>query len=136
MSKRQNYIFRAKYELSDQWILGGGVWKFEREVVMLCEDRQGGPILKPIRGETVGQYVGIVDCQARRIFEGDVLVWVRTEQPDVKHVVEKYSDGCFGMGGLSFREIFDSGFYQPGVGKSGFRIIGNIIDNPKLKEKL
>jgi len=72
---------------------------------------------KLVDPDTVGQYVGMTDCNDRKIFEGDIV----TADWGYQGVVE-----------------FDSFIYamcECTVDEENIKVIGNIWDNPELLRK-
>ena len=75
--------------------------------------------------ETIGQYTGLTDKNGKKIFEGDI---VTMDAPQRKYSVD------WRHGEFNFRAI---GFYEyPYFGSHADKceVIGNIYDNPELKE--
>lgn len=78
--------------------------------------------------ETVGQYIGLTDKNGKKIFEGDILKNIESDE-----IIDICYSGC------SFRYSYNNSIYGYGVDdiKEGlltdeFEIIGNIYDNPEL----
>ncbi len=79
---------------------------------------------------TIGQYTGLKDCTGRKIYEGDIAQW-------------KEYDICSGAGRTYRGRVeFHNGLFRIGsfllynlVSKRGFKIIGNIYENPELLEE-
>lgn len=78
--------------------------------------------------KTVGQYTGITDKNGKKIFEGDILKNIESDE-----IVDICYSGC------SFRYSYNNSIYgygvddiEDGILTDEFEIIGNIYDNPEL----
>ena len=89
--------------------------------------------------ETVGQWSGLDDKNGKPIFEGDILESRASEnEADWKRWLVFYSDGgfCFERTVRKrTRSINDRNLLcEDEIGRYGLVVIGNIHDNPELKE--
>lgn len=124
------------------WDIAGKCW-VPKNLFLIDADgavmiKCSGVIFKRFtEGFVVCRYTGLKDKNGKEIYEGNIISWSTTEGANIVHAVEWFNkDACFGCGGLPFEVIFQSGFYQPGHGKSNLEVIGNIYDNPEiLKEE-
>jgi len=67
-------IFRGK-TFDNKWIQGY-LFKSWNDSYILWGTTNGIPNMTEVQSDTVGQYVGIKDCNDKRVFEGDLLdVW-------------------------------------------------------------
>lgn len=78
--------------------------------------------------ETVGQYIGLTDKNGKKIFEGDILKNIESDE-----IIDICYSGC------SFRYSYNNSIYgygvddiEEGILTDEFEIIGNIYDNPEL----
>lgn len=79
--------------------------------------------------ETVSQYTGIDDCNGNEIYEGDIAQW---KEYDLRSGTGRTYRGRVEFHNGSFR--IGSFLLYNSVGKRGFKIIGNIYENPELME--
>ena len=85
--------------------------------------------------ETVGQYTGLTDKNGRKIFEGDIIICK-------KEICGNFIDSCVEIGFVEMKHgAFGlhrkQGYYRPfkdWLEDYEYEIIGNIHDNPELKE--
>lgn len=122
---RQKYLFRAKYEMSDVWVYGGGVWQFPEGCKMISADHHGEIIIKDVKPETVGQYLKIKDCKGKRLFEGDIIS------------IEGFEEEFLVEDSPGYISVFDlknkvRSMFNP---NERFEIVGNSIDKPKPKRR-
>lgn len=74
--------------------------------------------------DTIGQYLGIVDTNGKKIFEGDIIVKLPLCEDNI---------AIFEGGTPNYRLRGESDYYEIGnVNGHCFVVIGNIHDNPEL----
>lgn len=135
--------FRGKS--GTQWRFGD-LYHNERGELMIYEPKTSGQTLegKTVDGwrikvdpETVGQFTGVLDCEGREIYEGDII---DVDDSFISEVV--YSNGSYELytkkeplGTLSdIAYEYSLSIFEDGLEKT-FSVIGNIHDNPGLLEK-
>lgn len=124
-------LFRAKRIFTQDWVFGDcrvseilqsiNKLKYEKYVAEIIDKDFN---IYAVDSETVGQFIGLKDKNDKMIFEGDVIKWR-------KHifVVEFYAD--------DFLSVFYPFCWteDSNIKASECEIIGNIYDDPELKEK-
>ena len=90
----------------------------------------------PVYADTVGQYTGLTDKNANKIFEGDIVDY-EDEAPGqyeyhdsliINRGAIEYSEGCFYWTNAVNANLQDSVY----KGVADCEVIGNIFDNPEL----
>lgn len=121
-------LFRGKRKDNGEWA-EGLLWKKKynhNKLFISCfPDKDDNEEVFVICPETVGQYTGLTDKNGKRIFEGDIF---NIEYPEttVKNAVIEYVGASFyGSTDFDYWELDD---YRE------IEVIGNIHDNPELKE--
>lgn len=82
----------------------------------------------PVYADSVGEYIGLLDRDGNMIFEGDI---VEFDVFGPTYAVVELCDASFG---IRFNNEFFSLFPLPDIRRT-LRVIGNIYENPELKEK-
>lgn len=124
-------LFRAKLLFNEKiWVYGSFVEEDYDEYPQIISNGDGG--MYEVICETLGQYIGLLDKNGKKIFEGDICkVTLFTCEGEDKHYL---CEVCFDCGSFVFRER--SGFYILFVDIYDFEtdveVIGNIYDNPEL----
>lgn len=77
-----------------------------------------------VEAETVGQYTNAVDCNKKKVFEGDLIQ--NKDGKNVIGVVEWYKSECRFVAKINI----------PNEEINCFEVIGNKWDNPELAEKI
>lgn len=125
-------LFRAKTVFDQRWVFGDcRVTAIMQQINWLKYKKYSVEIMDKdfkvyiVDSETLSQFIGLSDKNNKMIFEGDVIKWR-------KHifVVEFYTD--------DFQAVFypfccADDFFD--IKASECEIIGNVYDNPELKEK-
>lgn len=149
----REHLFRGKRKKDDKWAVGGfHKWETRQpcpfndelsldEVKYLIIGNTNADWNMPreicateVDPETVGQYIGSVDKNKVRIFEGDILkAKVRCGR------YYKNKIGCVVYDGLALQFVLkiqsENGYdYKPIPFANYCEVIGNIYDNPELLE--
>lgn len=130
-------LFRAKHYRTKQWVYGipfknplrGSESAYYPQIIPEVHGVHSSVNSCSIIEETIGQYIGMVDCNGTKIFEGDIIQDGNCEYN--KYVVEysterggflpfAHGDGC---GCCETATLYDSTCHT---------VIGNIYDNPEL----
>jgi len=137
---KREILFRGKRTDNGEWV--EGFWAVlptdegepEYTVIEPIDDEICLWHRPPVDPDTVGQYTGLKDRNGKRIFEGDICIWVDNDgeyDANCKYVVswEQEETGFY-------LQIYDNGedcgLDYFGDGRDGLEIIGNIYDNPEL----
>jgi len=140
-------IFRGKRLDDDIWVYGDIISKFsclKKVIIVEC-----GYIQNDVDSATVGQFTGLLDKNAQKIYEGDIVVqhrqiWFDGGTPTYRSVIvwrhsqwqAKTYCTTLGKKGISHGTFFrlnDTGLNDGA--KTEWEIIGNICDNPYLIKK-
>jgi len=120
--------FRGKNFETGQWVYGDLVQTC-REAAIYYDD--GECTYTPdVITDTVGQFTGILDCNGKEVYEGDILERYN-EQGIIMHVnyfgsqfgCVQHWDGVSGEGSWYPLDNYDM---------SQWEVVGNIYDNPEL----
>lgn len=128
-------LYRGKGDTrfnSGSWVYGVPIKDYEGDW-QLCTDCTKITVLP----ETIGEYTGLTDKNGKKIFEGDILS-VTNDDPDYDYITKVFFDCntlCVDVQGQDYdytaigfaNEIWNDECDQ-------VEIIGNIHDNPELKE--
>jgi uncharacterized phage protein (TIGR01671 family) len=123
---KREILFRGKRTDNNNWIEGGYcLWNdyrgSDRHVIM---SKTG--FNNDIHPETIGQYIGLLDKNDTKIFEGDI-VKQETDKAMVVSWNNRFSSFCLDRDGWAFSHWFGE-YTDP----SKCEVIGNIHDNPEL----
>lgn len=84
--------------------------------------------------ETVGQYTGLKDKNGTRIFEGDIIQSIESgETGEIQYLPEHAAFMIFVKSSIRRSNSYLD--YLANVKPSIVKVIGNIYDNPELKEE-
>jgi hypothetical protein len=122
----RDIIFRGKRVKDGKWGYGSLFSSMTGQKFIRWEVDDDGEIEGIVRyeviPETVGQFIGLLDKNGKKIFEGDI---VRIE--DFANAVVKWREdiACWTLQGYIIGNTWDSSMLE---------VIGNIHDNPELLE--
>lgn len=124
-------LFRGKDlsgVLNRSWIFGSLDTTEKEHPSIIYLDRFGNRCRISVDPKTVGQYTGLTDKNGKKIFEGDILKNIESDE-----IVDICYSGC------SFRYSYNNSIYgysvddiEDGILTDEFEVIGNIYDNPEL----
>ena len=88
-----------------------------------------------VHPDTIGQFIGLLDKNGKKIFEGDILerCWYVGYVERVEIRFEESSFGFHIIGTADGYDAIDDCEY--GIDVSTYEVIGNIYDNPELLKK-
>jgi len=142
-------LFRGKRKDNGEWFTGFlNVNPFYKNAIIESPE---SPVCYNVIHETVGEYIGLLDCKGQRIFEGDLIQqqnYCGNKNEEIgageyTAIFEVVHDGpgfCLKM--LKGNEkamaimkgaFFSFGYYENNKLKKG-EVIGNRFDNPELLE--
>ncbi|MBO5187215.1 MAG: hypothetical protein J6B91_09270 [Prevotella sp.] len=146
-------IFRGKSLLHKQWYYGSLLDPdFEKKgyclITQLYSDANARPISEPIKflpfvvkAETVGEYTGLTDTNAKHIYEGDVVESRASENPeDWKRWLVSWQDGAFWFSTEPKKKrkhtyCLEDTLCEDNIAFYGLVVVGNIHDNPELMKE-
>ena len=121
-------LFRGK-DKTGEWVYGDLTQNhgdIKARIEHYIRQNSGGELKfsSAVDPETVGQFTGLLDCNKKKIFEGDI---VRDDHGDIDRII--FERGAFDCDWMLDRSTLG---YEHEV----LEVIGNIFDNPELKEAL
>lgn len=128
--------FRARHKETGKWYYGSSLY---------TDFRTPSDYILPLsafwqqveRGsldtETIGEYTGLKDKNGKEIYEGDII---ETQYSQVKPLVMIFRDGGFCPSGDYATETKGLGLIPDNSLCGEAKVIGNIYQNPKLKDML
>lgn len=128
-------LFRGKREDNGEWAVGD----------LLVNDIEGKAAIRdrstcgvtPVIPRTVGEYTGLKDQNAKKIFEGDIVrhrdeFWRTPMQSVVEYCVDKWNYPAFDLKDNDYEEA--NGLQLAHERDIELEVIGNIYDNPEMLE--
>lgn len=85
--------------------------------------------------DTIGQYTGLKDKNRKKIFEGDILEYIGKRKDNMNKVYRRkvvFHEGMFALLSKELRAYSALNYHCMKDGRSAWRVIGNIHDNPEL----
>ncbi len=128
MSDYEKYLFRGKEKDSGKWIYGDlrhisdGLGGYTLNIVDNTSGRNNDVTGVEVIPETVGQYTGLTDKNARRIFDGDI---VKNNHFDKVEEV-RYVDNRKRIMFCGINYVTDLEY----INENDYEVIGNIYDTP------
>lgn len=129
-------LFRGKRPDDGEWVEGAFCMKdsdspfgdmVERPSIIKYDPPFDGFWFR-VNPKTVGQYIGVVDVNGKKIFEGDIV------QHNKGRICRVYFSTKWGFSGFDLLPVgrFDAPPPREYELFCGWKIIGNIYDNPEL----
>ena len=143
-------IFRGKRIDNDEWVYGRGLQQCKdelgNEIVAIFTDvvksenyikKEGRYTLNyvPVKVETLGQYTGLKDRNGKKIFEGDILEYIGKRKDNMNKVYRRkvvFHEGMFALLSKELQAYSALNYHCMKDGRSVWRVIGNVHDNPEL----
>lgn len=138
-------LFRAK--CSGNWRYGSYV-HFDKKPTHNCcncnykdfivTNEEDGEHYYPITElSSIGQYTGLKDKNGKKIFEGDILEYIGKRKDNMNKVYRRkvvFHEGMFALLSKELQAYSALNYHCMEDGRSAWRVIGNIHDNPELIE--
>lgn len=129
-------LFRGQRTDSEEWVYGGyyslNSKHYIVEQIILPPSRNCNGrfdcVGRPVKEETVGQYIGANDKNGTKVFEGDIMNC--DDHNTIFDVVCEADDII--PSPYRFRPNYKSGYIPTNFYPEDHKIIGNIYDNPEL----
>lgn len=93
--------------------------------------------LYTVHPDTIGQYTGLKDKAGKKIFEGDILEYIGKREDNMNKVYRRevvFHEGMFALLSKELQAYSTLKHHCMEDGRSAWRVIGNIHDNPELIE--
>lgn len=93
--------------------------------------------LYTVHPDTIGQYTGLKDKAGKKIFEGDILEYIGKREDNMNKVYRRkvvFHEGMFALLSKELQAYSALNYHCMKDGRSAWRVIGNIHDNPELIE--
>lgn len=123
--------FRGKSILTDEWLYGDLVHSADnKRFGILVNDKDSYDECE-VAPETVGQFIGLYDCDGKEIFEGDVI---GCHNPRIKHLIfynEKQGRFMAALNGDIENDFVGVCGLDDSRWTGSKKVIGNIHDNPE-----
>lgn len=125
--------FRGKDFLKEEWVYGDLV-KTKNFVAI---KKTNGDYFHPtqVSPSTVGQYTGLKDRNGKKIFEGDILEYIGKRKDNMNKVYRRkvvFHEGMFALLSKELPAYSALNYHCMKDGRSAWRVIGNVHDNPEL----
>ena len=93
--------------------------------------------LYTVHPDTIGQYTGLKDKAGKKIFEGDILEYIGKREDNMNKVYRRkvvFHEGMFALLSKELQAYSALNYHCMKDGRSAWRVIGYIHDNPELIE--
>lgn len=119
-------LFRGKWTANGQWVYGGVCLEGDRaDIVTSVSVAVKAQRVQP---ETVTQWTGFVDCEGKKVFDGDIVQANVGTTANPRRVFWDAEKGRWQCERLTLCQWI-SGCDM------GFRVVGNIFDNPQFNKQ-
>ena len=137
-------LFRGKSIDTDEWLYGhlfnyGLTAPTNVPCISVCVPTSWEEAcnLDAVHPDTIGQYTGLKDKKGTKIFEGDILEYIGKRKDNVNKVYRRkvvFHEGMFALLSKELQAYSALNYHGMKDGRSAWRVIGNIHDNPELIE--
>jgi len=134
INKVDKYEFRGKRIKDGTWAYGSyqaDVLK-ENKHTIIYSDYEGYYCEDEVDPKTVGQFIGLYDCEKNQIYEDDILLHDDTNW-GYGGEYDRNNDGYLRTIVPSIAELLDDSFLYDAYMFKNWKVIGNIHDNPNIK---
>lgn len=136
-------LFRAKTYGDQKWVYGylvkkpqaaswgdhGGPWYID----VTPADPDDNYKSYNVDPDTVGQYIGLTDTNGKKIFEGDIVK--STVEVGCFVVAYRPEIACYAGNRINNLQAFEKWVFLYENSEKNLTVIGNMHDNPELKEE-
>lgn len=129
-AKRKDVPKSIKTKNNSEWVEGYYVYFERMDNACIYYKYKGAPLVTDVDSKTVCQYIGLIDKNGRKIFEGDIIKY-----SDTLHKVifeNRFNTAYFGIVFKEKGEVWDFGHMCSSL---DMIVVGNIFDNPELLEQ-
>lgn len=124
-------LFRGKH--GDEWVEGYYLKSGNMAFIIIDSDMAGEYVkMKDIIPETVSEYTGLTDKNGKRIFEGDILTFVKGATRPFRVAWDGICWKMYWNDGKRVKYAFECDEIQY---MQSSEVIGTIYDNPELLEE-
>lgn len=135
-------IFRGKSIGTGEWLYGhlfnyGLTAPSNVPCICVCVPKSWKEAynLYTVHPDTIGQYTGLKDKADKKIFEGDILEYIGKRKDNMNKVYRRkvvFHEGMFALLSKELQAYSALNYHCMEDGRSAWRVIGNIHDNPEL----
>lgn len=135
-------IFRGKSIGTGEWLYGhlfnyGLTAPSNVPCICVCVPKSWKEAynLYTVHPDTIGQYTGLKDKAGKKIFEGDILEYIGKRKDNMNKVYRRkvvFHEGMFALLSKELQAYSALNYHCMEDGRSAWRVIGNIHDNPEL----